>query len=363
LESWERREHRAQVALRAFVAHVRELIDPVIERTQGELAFRLDVGLVDDVDPLWERDLDNYLFPIARTLPDRVACVWGTKGRAERSYVRLERAVEVARPDGWQAWEVPRTTGNDRYVKAAVRRAVAGTVALPAGPVALQLGLVVAPGRNWMSTWKPAVDGLEPLLGRTYDDRDWNPLDGRVVRLGLHRTVDRAFENDVAITVHSRAADESWPELRWFAEMTPDERETLIGRDRSHRGGGAAGLASDPRIRRLRAHERINGVQLAGVEIFEDDDAGYLSWVAAHPSGYVVNIQRTRNPSDARLHYATCRTVSGENPRRGPWTGAYIKACSEDLNALDAWALSGFQAPITRCGTCHPPAARTRESR
>jgi hypothetical protein len=72
LESWNRRDDRAQVALREFVEHVRERIDPVLEATAGLLAFRLDVGLADQLDPLWERDLDNYLFPIARTLPDRV---------------------------------------------------------------------------------------------------------------------------------------------------------------------------------------------------------------------------------------------------------------------------------------------------
>jgi hypothetical protein len=108
LESWERREHPAQVALREFVAHVHELVDPQIESTQGELAFRLEVGLARDVDPLWERDLDNYLLPIARTLPERVVSVWGTKGRAERLCVRLERAVEIAEPDDWHKCEVPR---------------------------------------------------------------------------------------------------------------------------------------------------------------------------------------------------------------------------------------------------------------
>ena len=69
LESWERSAHPDQVRLRAFVAHVRQLIDPVAEDIHGPLAFKLDVGLVEATDPLWERDLDNYLFPIARDLP------------------------------------------------------------------------------------------------------------------------------------------------------------------------------------------------------------------------------------------------------------------------------------------------------
>ena len=364
LESWERREHPAQVALREFVAHAHDLIDPVIESTPGELAFRLDVGLADDVDPLWERDLDNYLFPIARTLPDRVVSVWGTKGRAQRSCVRLERAVEIAEPDDWQTWEVPRAPGKDRYLKAAVRRAVTGTAELPEGPVALELGLIVGPSRNWMSTWKPSIDGLEPLLGRTYEDRNWNPLDGRVVRLGFHRTIDYDIEYDVAIMLRARMADERWPDLRWFAAMDADEREALIRRHKAHRRTGAsAGSATRTRTQAPLARARDNAVQIASLEMFRDDDGGYLAWVAAHPSGYVVNIQRSGNPSDARLHYATCRTVNGENPRRGPWTAAYIKACSGDLGVLDAWALARFGTAITRCGTCHPPPARTGASR
>jgi hypothetical protein len=40
------------------------------------------------------------------------------------------------------------------------------------------------------SMWKASIDGLEPLLGKTYEGRIWNPQDGRVVRLGLHQTVD-----------------------------------------------------------------------------------------------------------------------------------------------------------------------------
>jgi hypothetical protein len=79
LESWNRSDHPDQIRLRAFVAHVRELIDPVAQNFEPPLAFRLDVGLDESVDPLWERDLDNYLFPIARGLPAEYVSVWGTK--------------------------------------------------------------------------------------------------------------------------------------------------------------------------------------------------------------------------------------------------------------------------------------------
>ncbi|HSH82973.1 MAG TPA: hypothetical protein VLA19_30945 [Herpetosiphonaceae bacterium] len=38
--------------------------------------------------------------------------------------------------------------------------------------------------RRAPAMWKRTIDGLDPLLDRTYPSREWNPLDGRVVRLG-----------------------------------------------------------------------------------------------------------------------------------------------------------------------------------
>jgi hypothetical protein len=36
------------------------------------------------------------------------------------------------------------------------------------------------------------------------------------------------------------------------------------------------------------------------VELFRDDDRGYVAWLSANASGYVLNIQRALTPSDAR---------------------------------------------------------------
>jgi hypothetical protein len=322
------------------------------------------VGLPDAADPLWERDLDNYLFPIARVMPERVVSVWGTKGRDPRSFVRVERAAEVAAPAGWQAFEVSRAAGSERYWKAAVRRAVSAAEELPAGPVGLQLALAVGPDRSWAAMWKASIDGLEPLLGKTYEDRIWNPQDGRVVRLGLHRTVDHSLGHDASMKLWARPADEGWPELSWLAHMEADERDVLLGGRPPRRRTMPKPAVVTPEERRRatsrpRTAETLGAEGLGGVEVFRDEDDGYLAWVASHPTGFVVNIQRSGNPSDARLHHATCRTVSGINPRRGPWTRAYVKACSADLASLDAWALEHVGSPITRCAACQPPPARS----
>ena len=72
---------------------------------------------------------------------------------------------------------------------------------LPAGPVRLELAFVIGPGRNWMNLWKPTIDALDPLLGRTRPDQAWHPLDGRITELGMHRTVDPAAHHDVTVAI------------------------------------------------------------------------------------------------------------------------------------------------------------------
>jgi hypothetical protein len=90
------------------------------------------------------------------------------------------------------------------------------------------------------------------------------------------------------------------------------------------------------------------------VQQFSDDDRGYLAWTAAHPDGYVVNIQRSLNAVDARLHRADCYTINGEPARGRTWTGPYVKICSESVRDLRDWARSNVNTAIPRCGVCNP---------
>ena len=85
------------------------------------------------------------------------------------------------------------------------------------------------------------------------------------------------------------------------------------------------------------------------VEEFQDRDADYLGWVAAHPDGYVINIGRSRRGC-ARVHRATCGTITS----RPPLTGPYIKICSSVLTELDRWTLSRTGAVAEHCRTCRP---------
>ncbi|MGB9306748.1 MAG: hypothetical protein WCB92_24650 [Mycobacterium sp.] len=72
---------------------------------------------------------------------------------------------------------------------------------------------------------------------------------------------------------------------------------------------------------------------------FRDDDARYLAWLAANPGGYVINIARSHSANEARVHLAGCRTISGENPAGGVWTGPYVKVCAERLAEIEQWAI------------------------
>jgi hypothetical protein len=90
------------------------------------------------------------------------------------------------------------------------------------------------------------------------------------------------------------------------------------------------------------------------IKLFRDDDQGYAAWLAANAQGYVLNIQRTLTASDARVHRADCRTITGTPPRGRAWTEAYIKVCALSLPELDTWALAHARSAIARCGTCQP---------
>lgn len=358
LESWNRYDDPEQVSLREFVAHVRQRIAPTLDSTDGRFAFRLDVGLPDRIDPLWERDLDNYLFPIARDLSPRVVSVWGTKGRAPQSFVRLAPAALAVPGPEWQRFTVARSPGTEQPWKLAVRRAVESAAELPDGPVGIQLAFSVGQGRRWTSLWKSSIDALDRLLGRTYPERDWNPQDGRIVRLGLHQVIDPRLGNDVEMVVYARVADETWPELAWLSGMDPPRRDALRVQYRGKLRAIAerqAGLAEATVTRSRRSRTDLHpDSQLAEVTEFRNNDAGYLAWLAAHPDGYVINILRGLNASTARIHRAQCRTIIGKPPRGGQWTGPYIKICADESTQLDRWSYKYVGQAIPRCAICQP---------
>ncbi|QNI06033.1 hypothetical protein GAN17_06805 [Mycobacterium kubicae] len=97
--------------------------------------------------------------------------------------------------------------------------------------------------------------------------------------------------------------------------------------------------------------------------LFRDDDAGYLAWLTAHPEGYVVNISRSHNTPQARLHHASCRTIHNQTLVGSMWTGPYVKVCSEHLADIEQWATETLGQPIAPCGICGPSRGDTQAAR
>lgn len=92
---------------------------------------------------------------------------------------------------------------------------------------------------------------------------------------------------------------------------------------------------------------------MSEVELPGDNDS-YLRWTAMHADGYVINIQRSLNASDARLHRASCHWINGAPPRGHGFVGSYIKVCSDSLADLDSWVSDQVRSQIRPCGTCRP---------
>lgn len=199
LASWNKATDPDQVRLREYLKDTAELLTPSL--VSGPWALRLDVGLPTGRDLIDLADLDNYAFPLATQLRNQdLVSVWCTKQHAETSRVLVVRAQEVAAPETTFAVRANASSQTKAY-KEQVRSAVAHATELPPGGVHLQLAFVVGPRRNWLNLWKPTIDALDPLLGRTRPDRDWHPNDGRITDLGLHVNVDSSLGHDVLVTI------------------------------------------------------------------------------------------------------------------------------------------------------------------
>ena len=218
LDSWEAGGHRDQLRLKKFLAHAEDVALPLIGQLDDPLALRLDVGLAPDKDLLTQRDLDNYVRPLAAHLAQasgrRFACVWCSKQYAETSMLWVSTAIGCpAREIEKRGWLRVHTTAS--YEDTAYKRQISSqindsVVELDEGPVALQLAFTVGPGRNWTNLWKPTIDSLDTILGRTHPARLWNPRDDRITELGLHCHVDGHLGNDVLIAIAARPlSDES----------------------------------------------------------------------------------------------------------------------------------------------------------
>lgn len=340
LASWDRADHPSQLSLSRFLDDFEATVAAFGDLT-GPLAVKMNVALEAGVPLLVHRDLDNYLTPIMTRLRGRdVVSVWGTKAYGTTSTVQLERAaVATGDLEGW-SFAQARPMGSATTIgwKQSLRDQIAQSVVeAPPGALEMQVSYRVGPDRAWVNLWKQTLDALGPILGLEDPKNPFHPLDGRIVHLGLHQTLvaGRGFDVEVGIW---------WRPAEGVVDQTPSK---------PHARSAPEGRATAPRLV-APLSDRLAPQEGAPTE-FRNDDEGYLTWVEAHPQGYVVNTTRGHSRSYLKLHRATCRHVRVLQGGYSTWTsGEYIKLCSTSRAVLEGWARRVAAGELQAGCPCRP---------
>lgn len=157
LASWNKTGDPDQLQLARYLDEADALLHPHYEQLSGPLALRLDVGLPQNINLLDQRDLDNYLLPLATRLSQHthaaLACVWGTKQHADSSFARIEQANPAPTAPAFDCCYTVRTTASSQSAifKEQIRDQLAEATPLPPGPVRIQISFTVGPRRNWLT--------------------------------------------------------------------------------------------------------------------------------------------------------------------------------------------------------------------
>jgi hypothetical protein len=372
--SWDAGTSTSQIELGRYLDHVTAVAAPWLHELTGPLALRLDVGLPAGIDPLFEHDLDNFLHPVVKQLGGRpFVSAWATKAPGARSHLRIAPAEPTPPEAGWQRWpgRTTASTARERQWKDQVKAALAGTTELPAGPVGLQISLTVSPERSWPNLWKMVIDALDPVVGRSFPDDEYDPRDGRVVRLGIHVREDASVGWEVPFVIRARPADLAWPEMAWFAAMSTAKRAEWLAEHerrcapnrRSRRGARSrpgSPVAGTPG-HTAREHpgvvpvlpasgsgvpqRRISAAAAPILELTSMDD-----FRTAVGNGDLVVITDSAKPAKLHPAAARCSGVTEDNFRgkvieRGGRGGKYFTVPSETV-ARERWPR------LTLCGTC-----------
>jgi hypothetical protein len=340
LASWDRTGHPSQLRLAKFLDHLVSRL-PGAAIADGSLTFGLNVGLPAHVPILIDHDVENYLYPaMTRLRLYAIESVWGEKAHRDRSTVVLcpAEGLSLEALAGWSfAYVRTQCSTAAEEWKHAVWNQVASQAALaPDGGLEMQVAYRVGSSRAWLNVWKPSIDALGSILGVKDPRRPFDPRDDRIIRLGLHRNLDRALGNDVEIGIWWRPVALLAPSLRGGAVTSPPS--TLV-------------VAAAPP-----AHRPVPpGPALGGVVEFRRDDAGYRAWLTAHPDGFVINTTPRYSRTYLKLHRATCPSVSQLQPGYSTWTaGAYIKVCGLTRVAIQEWAHRVVGAALQDGCACRP---------
>jgi hypothetical protein len=83
------------------------------------------------------------------------------------------------------------------------------------------------------------------------------------------------------------------------------------------------------------------------------DDIEFSRDLDAHPTGFVLNCNRSPIASYLCIHRTTCGTLRSEC-RSNDAGGYYRKICSEDRIEIEHWASQQTGATPRACGICIP---------
>jgi hypothetical protein len=200
LASWERAGHPSQVKLRRFLAHVDAIAGPVLASVSGPVVAELIVGFSDGVCLVdGGHDLDNYLFPVAQRLgPERVAAIFGRKICGPSSLAVGPAQPDTARAAPQLSARIAGSYERKQWKQELHDRLAEQAATIDPGPAGLTIALTTAPGRNWVSLWKPVIDAFGPVLGEDAT-QPFHPHNDRIVSLGLHHIIDTSIAHDVII--------------------------------------------------------------------------------------------------------------------------------------------------------------------
>lgn len=101
-------------------------------------------------------------------------------------------------------------------------------------------------------------------------------------------------------------------------------------------------------------------MEAVGAVEFLYNEAGYIAWLGAHPSGFVLHTERVRNPYYMILHRADCPLICAYSTRTRPGGFTerdFIKICASDVDDLRAWVKAHGRPDgsfSSECATCRP---------
>lgn len=96
-------------------------------------------------------------------------------------------------------------------------------------------------------------------------------------------------------------------------------------------------------------HVRVEMVRML---TFDNDENGYLQWVADNPNGFVINAPKRSGDFPDMLHRASCKSITTDL-QTNYTTTTFKKICSIDRQELTDWGDRNSE-DFRHCKQCNP---------